>query len=142
MKNRIAVINGPNLNLIGTREPEIYGAQSLDAFLEALKARFLEVAFTFFQSNVEGELINALHECRTSADGVILNAGAYTHTSIALADAVAAVGLPVVEVHISNVYAREDFRKHSFIAAKCTGSISGLGLEGYALAVAYLMSDR
>lgn len=142
MKKRIAIINGPNLNLIGTREPEIYGAQSLDAFLEALKARFLEVAFTFFQSNVEGELINALHECRTSADGVILNAGAYTHTSIALADAVAAVGLPVVEVHISNVYAREDFRKHSFIAAKCTGSISGLGLEGYALAVAYLMSDR
>jgi len=138
MKKRIAIINGPNLNLIGTREPAVYGTQSLDAFLEGLKGRFPEVSFTFFQSNVEGELINALHECRTSADGVILNAGAYTHTSIALADAVAAIGLPVVEVHISNVYAREDFRKHSFIAAKCVGSISGLGLEGYALAVRYL----
>lgn len=138
MKKRIAIINGPNLNLIGTREPAVYGTQSLDGFLEGLKERFPEVAFTFFQSNVEGELINALHECRTSADGVILNAGAYTHTSIALADAVAAIGLPVVEVHISNVYAREDFRKHSFIAAKCVGSISGLGLEGYALAVRYL----
>lgn len=142
MKKRIAIINGPNLNLIGTREPEVYGTQSLDEFLEGLKERFPEVAFTFFQSNVEGELINALHECRTSADGVILNAGAYTHTSIALADAVAAIGRPVVEVHISNVYAREDFRKHSFIAAKCVGSISGLGLEGYALAAIYLMSDR
>lgn len=142
MKKRIAIINGPNLNLIGTREPEVYGTQSLDEFLEGLKERFPEVAFTFFQSNVEGELINALHECRTSADGVILNAGAYTHTSIALADAVAASGRPVVEVHISNVYAREDFRKHSFIAAKCVGSISGLGLEGYALAAIYLMSDR
>lgn len=142
MKKRIAIINGPNLNLIGTREPEVYGTQSLDEFLETLKARFPDVAFTFFQSNVEGELINALHECRTSADGVILNAGAYTHTSIALADAVAAIGRPVVEVHISNVYAREDFRKHSFIAAKCVGSISGLGLEGYALAAIYLMSDR
>lgn len=142
MKKRITIINGPNLNLIGTREPEIYGTQSLDAYLEGLKSRFQEVGFTFFQSNVEGELINALHRARTEADGVVLNAGAYTHTSIAIADAVAAIGIPVVEVHISNVYAREDYRRQSFIAAKCVGSIAGLGLHGYELATRFLMGDE
>lgn len=141
MKKRITIINGPNLNLIGTREPAVYGSESLNDFLEKMKSRFPEAALTFFQSNVEGELINALHACRESADGIVLNAGAYTHTSIAIADAVAAIGLTVVEVHISNVYAREDYRKHSFTAAKCTGSISGLGLEGYALAVRFLIGD-
>jgi 3-dehydroquinate dehydratase-2 len=134
---QITIINGPNLNLLGTREPDVYGNQPFDDYLVTLRAHFPAVAITHYQSNVEGELINHLHSCIGKAQGIILNAGAYTHTSIALADAVAAIGIPVVEVHISNVLAREDFRKTSFIAAKCIGSISGLGLNGYALAVAH-----
>jgi 3-dehydroquinate dehydratase-2 len=139
---RIAIINGPNLNLLGTREPAIYGTQTFDAYLLQLRERFANVELEYFQSNIEGELINYMHSCMGNTGGIVLNAGAYTHTSIALADAVAAVGIPVVEVHISNVLAREDYRKTSFIAAKCKGSISGLGLEGYALAVQYLMGDK
>jgi 3-dehydroquinate dehydratase-2 len=135
----LAIINGPNLNLLGTRETGIYGSQPFDAFFELLKQRFPKAQLSFFQSNVEGELINHLHSCRGRMQGVIINAAGYSHTSIALGDAIAAIGLPVVEVHISNVLAREDYRKTSFIAAKCKGSISGLGLEGYALAVQYFI---
>jgi 3-dehydroquinate dehydratase II len=137
---RIAIINGPNLNLLGTREPEVYGHENFEDFLTTLDARFPSVEITYHQSNIEGELINFLHGCMEGIDGVVLNAGGYTHTSIALADAVAAIGIPVIEVHISNVLAREDYRKTSFIAAKCKGSISGLGLDGYALAIQYFLS--
>ena len=133
----LAIINGPNLNLLGTRETDIYGVQPFDIFLASLRERFPDVAITAYQSNVEGELINYLHACRTSVQAVIINAAGYSHTSVALGDAIAAIGLPVVEVHISNVLAREEYRKTSFIAARCRGSISGLGLEGYALAVQY-----
>jgi len=133
----LAIVNGPNLNLLGIREPHIYGHQNFDQYLAQLKERFPLVAIDYYQSNVEGELINYLHSCMGNVQGIILNAGAYSHTSIALADAVSAIGIPVVEVHISNVLAREDYRKTSFIAAKCAGSISGLGMEGYALAVMY-----
>ncbi len=135
----IAVINGPNLNLIGTREPEVYGSISMNEYLEALKNEFSDISFHFYQSNVEGELINYLQECDGKISGIILNAGAYTHTSIAIGDAIAAIKTPVVEVHISNVYAREDFRKNSFIASKCVGSITGLGLDGYRLAVLHFL---
>jgi 3-dehydroquinate dehydratase-2 len=135
----LAIINGPNLNLIGTREPEIYGNQSLDDYLKHLTAKYHEIKFSLYQSNVEGELINFLQQCRGRVDGIILNAGAYTHTSIAIADAIAAIEIPTVEVHISNVLAREDFRKTSFIASRCVGSISGLGLKGYDLAVQYFL---
>lgn len=137
----IAIINGPNLNLLGTREPEIYGRLSFDAYLETLRQRFSRVEISHFQSNVEGEIINLLHSCIGRVQGIILNGGAYTHTSIAIADAVAAIGVPVVEVHISNVLAREEYRKTSFVSAKCVGSISGLGMDGYALAVQYFI-DR
>jgi len=135
----IAIVNGPNLNLLGTREPEIYGHQSFEHYFKQLAERFPLVQIHCYQSNVEGELINYLHSCMGKAQGVILNAGAYTHTSIAIADAVSAIGIPVVEVHISNVLAREDYRKTSFIASKCVGSISGLGIDGYALALQYFI---
>ncbi len=132
---QIAIINGPNLNLLGTREPHIYGTQTFDDYLLLLGNRFPDVTFHYYQSNVEGELINHLHSCMGKVHGVVLNAGAYTHTSIAIADAVTAIGIPVIELHISNVLAREDYRKTSFIATKCIGSICGLGMNGYALAV-------
>lgn len=134
----IAIVNGPNLNLLGTREPHIYGSETFNDFFAGLKGRFASLQLEYYQSNVEGELINYLQGCMGKVQGIVLNAGAYTHTSIAIADTVSAIGIPVVEVHISNVLAREDYRKTSFIAAKCKGSISGLGLEGYALAVQYL----
>ncbi len=134
---KILILNGPNLNLLGEREPAIYGAQSFEDYLEILKADFPDITFVYRQSNVEGELINRLHEYRHAVQGVVLNAGAYTHTSIALADAVAAIPVPVIEVHLSNVAAREDFRKTSCIAAHCIGSISGFGLESYRLALSY-----
>jgi len=135
----LAIANGPNLNLLGSREPHIYGNQSFEHYYNQLTDRFPIVDITCYQSNVEGELINYLHSCRGKMHGIILNAGAYTHTSIALADAIGAIEIPVVEVHISNVLAREDYRKTSFIAAKCVGSISGLGMEGYALAIQYFI---
>ena len=136
----IAIINGPNLNLLGTRETEIYGDRPFEEFFEELRRRFPRVVLSCFQSNVEGELINAMQCCRLSASGIIINAAGYSHTSVALGDVIAAINLPVVEVHISNVLAREEYRKTSFIAAKCKGSISGLGLEGYALAVQYFVA--
>ena len=135
----LAIVNGPNLNLLGTREPEIYGHESLDHVFSQLRERFSLVDFHCYQSNVEGELINFLHGCMGRVQGIILNAGAYTHTSIAIADAVSAINIPVVEVHISNVLAREEYRKTSYIASKCVGSISGLGIDGYALAVRYFI---
>ncbi|MBC7554831.1 MAG: type II 3-dehydroquinate dehydratase [Taibaiella sp.] len=137
---RLTIINGPNLNLLGTREPGIYGSQSFTDYLAGLRREFPEVAITYYQSNIEGELINHLHSCMGNADGIVLNAGGYTHTSIALADAIAAIGVPVIEVHISNVFAREEYRKTSFIASKCRGSISGLGMNGYALAVRHFIT--
>jgi 3-dehydroquinate dehydratase-2 len=135
----VAIINGPNLNLLGTREPHIYGHQSFETFFKELKQRYPHVALTYFQSNVEGELINHLHSCIHKQQAIILNAGAYTHTSIAIADAVSAIKIPVIEVHISNVLAREDYRKTSFIAEKSLGSICGLGLQGYELALRYFI---
>ena len=137
----IAIVNGPNLNLLGVREPHIYGNQTFDHYMLQLKERFPLVQLHCYQSNVEGELINYLHGCMGTKHGIIINAGAYTHTSIALADAISSIGVPVVEVHISNVLAREEYRKTSFIASKCVGSISGLGMDGYALAVQYFV-DR
>jgi 3-dehydroquinate dehydratase-2 len=129
------IINGPNLNLLGKREPGTYGNMSFESYLTELKSKFPADEINYFQSNVEGELINKLHEVGFAYDGIILNAGAYTHTSIALADAVAAIKTPVIEVHISNIFAREDYRHVSFVGAKCKGSISGFGLRGYEMAV-------
>lgn len=132
---QLLIINGPNLNLLGKREPEIYGNTSFEAYLTTLKKDFPTIKLTYFQSNVEGEIINKLHEVGFSFDGIILNAGAYTHTSLAIADAVAAIKTPVVEVHISNVYAREKIRHHSYISQHCAGVIVGFGLFSYQLAI-------
>jgi 3-dehydroquinate dehydratase-2 len=132
---KIAIINGPNLNLLGTREKNIYGDQSFEAYLEELKQNFPSVTLSYFQSNVEGELIDKLHAVSCDHDGIILNAGAYTHTSLAIADAVAGINTPVVEVHISNIFAREDYRHVSYLGKHCKGSISGFGLKGYELAL-------
>ena len=129
--------NGPNLNLFGTREPSIYGAESFDDFFNRISAQF-EVELTYFQSNVEGELINELQ--RSGYDGFILNAGGYTHTSVAIRDCIAAISIPVVEVHISNIHARETFRNESLLAPVCKGSIIGLGLEGYSLAIRFFLN--
>lgn len=136
---KILIINGPNLNLLGKREPEIYGNRTFEQFLEELRAGFPETEIEYFQSNHEGALIDRIHEAGFSADGIVLNAGAFTHTSIALADAIAAVTAPVIEVHISNVHKREAFRHHSCLAPNCVGSIVGLGLEGYKLALMYFL---
>lgn len=133
----IIIINGPNLNLLGKREPDVYGNTSFEDYFLQLKTQFKEVNFSYFQSNVEGELINKLHEVGFSIDGIIMNAGAYTHTSIGIADAIAGITSPVVEVHISNVYAREEFRHQSLMAKNCVGVIAGLGLKSYELAVYY-----
>jgi 3-dehydroquinate dehydratase-2 len=132
---KIAIINGPNLNLLGQRETGVYGDKAFDVYLAELKQRFPALQITYYQSNIEGELINKLHELGFSYDGIILNAGAYTHTSIAIADAIAGINAPVVEVHISNIFAREDFRHVSYIGRQCAGSISGFGLKGYELAL-------
>ena len=137
---KIAIINGPNLNLLGTREPEIYGDKPFEVFLEELKSKYPHIHFTYFQSNVEGELINELQRVGFSYDGIILNPGGYTHTSVAIGDAVATITAPVLEVHISNTHAREDFRKLSYVSGKATGSIFGLGLKGYELAVEWFLS--
>ncbi len=135
---KIQIINGPNLNLLGKREPSVYGQKGFDDFLPELKKRFGDCEIQYYQSNVEGEIINKLHEVGFSFDGIILNAGAYTHTSVAIHDAIAAIKTPVVEVHISNVYAREEFRHKSLITSKCAGLITGFGLEGYAMAIGFL----
>jgi 3-dehydroquinate dehydratase-2 len=132
---KIQIINGPNLNLLGIREKSIYGNTDFETYLAALKQRYSEVDITYYQSNVEGEIINKLHEVGFSYDGIILNAGAYTHTSIAIADAIAGINTAVVEVHISNVYKREEFRHTSMLAASCRGVIAGFGMESYRLAL-------
>jgi 3-dehydroquinate dehydratase-2 len=135
-QKKIIILNGPNLNLLGTREPEIYGNQTFDQFLKILQSKFeTEVEISYFQSNEEGILINKLHEVGFTWDGIIINAGAYTHTSIAIADAIAAITSPVIEVHISNVHARESFRAHSYLSPKCQGIIVGFGLKSYELAI-------
>lgn len=136
---KIAIINGPNLNLLGKREPEVYGNSSFDSYMDELKKEFPSVNFFYFQSNIEGELIDKIQEYGFSADGIIINPGGYTHTSVAIGDAIAAVKAPVVEVHISNIFAREAFRQISHVSAKAAGTISGLGLQGYKLAVIYLL---
>lgn len=134
---KIAIINGPNLNLLGTREPTVYGSQTFEQYFETLKQQFPSVEFNYYQSNVEGELINELQRVGFSYNGIIINPGGYTHTSVAIGDAIASITTPVIEVHISNVHAREDFRKISHVSAKAKGTICGLGLKGYALAVQY-----
>lgn len=130
----ITIINGPNLNLLGKREPGVYGSQPFDDYLESLISHYPDIHFTYYQSNVEGEIINKIHEFGFQTDGIILNAGAYTHTSLAIADAIRAVTSPVVEVHISNVHKREPFRRHSFLSSACIGVILGFGLDSYRLA--------
>lgn len=132
---KIIIINGPNLNLLGRREPEIYGAHSFDDYFKELQNKFSDVDLSYFQSNIEGEIIDKLHEVGFSYDGVILNAAAYTHTSVGIGDAVKAIETPVVEVHISNVHDREEFRHQSFIAANAKGVIVGFGLKSYDLAI-------
>ena len=132
---KIMIINGPNLNLLGKREPDVYGSVSFDEYITELREKNAGDDIHYFQSNVEGELINKLHESGFSFDGIIINAGAYTHTSVAIADAVAAITAPVVEVHISNIFAREDYRHVSYLGRHCVGSISGFGLKSYEMAV-------
>ena len=137
---KIAIINGPNLNLLGKREPEVYGNKSFDTFYEDLQAKYPHIHFRYYQSNIEGELIDELQRVGFDHDGIILNPGGYTHTSVAIGDAIAAITAPVLEVHISNVHAREDFRRISHVSASASGSIVGLGLKGYELAVEWFMS--
>jgi 3-dehydroquinate dehydratase-2 len=139
---KIAIINGPNLNLLGKRETDIYGNMSFDKYMEELKAQYPQVSFHYYQSNVEGELVNEIQRIGFDYDGIILNPAAYTHTSVAIGDAIAAIKTPVVEVHISNVHAREDFRKLSHVSGKSVGSIFGLGLKGYELALQYLLARK
>lgn len=136
---KILIINGPNLNLLGTREPGIYGNQSFEDYFEALKSTYGDIELSYFQSNHEGELIDKLHEVGFDYDGVILNAGGLTHTSVALTDAISAIKTPVLEVHISNIHARESFRHHSMLTKNCVGIIAGLGLKGYALGIEYFI---
>jgi len=135
----IEIINGPNLNLTGRREPEVYGTTTMEQYLYGLRARFSEVEITYFQSNVEGELIDRIQKAGFEADGLIVNLGGYSHTSVALRDALLAVPAPKVEVHLSNIFAREDYRHHSFITSACRGMVCGLGLQGYALAIEALV---
>ena len=138
---RIEIINGPNLNLTGRREPEIYGSVTMEQYLDELRQSFPEVQIGYYQSNVEGEIINRIHEVGFSADGIIINAGGYSHTSVALHDALAAVPAPAIEVHLSNIFAREEYRHHSLLTSACRGIICGLGLKGYELAVNALLTD-
>lgn len=136
---KILILNGPNLNLLGVREPGIYGSNSFESYLPQLQAKFPEVEIEYYQSNIEGEMINKIHEVGFSYDGIVLNAGAYTHTSVALHDAIAAIKTPVIEVHISNVHQREEFRHHSYISSVASGIIIGFGLKGYEMAVDSLL---
>jgi 3-dehydroquinate dehydratase-2 len=138
---KIAIINGPNLNLLGKRETDIYGNTSFEKYFQQLQSLFPSVEFYYYQSNVEGELINEIQRVGFEYDGIVLNPGGYTHTSVALGDAIAAIKTPVIEVHISNVHAREEFRKISHVSAKCKGTIAGLGLKGYELAVKFFTDN-
>ncbi len=133
---KIAIINGPNLNLLGVREPTIYGNEGFETFLKTLREKYSDVEISYFQSNHEGAIIDELHQVGFDYDGIVLNAGAYTHTSIAIADAISAITTPVIEVHISNVHKREEFRHHSMISRVCKGVIAGFGLDSYRLAIA------
>ncbi|MBQ8056189.1 MAG: type II 3-dehydroquinate dehydratase [Paludibacteraceae bacterium] len=137
---KILILNGPNLNLLGKREPTIYGNSSFDTYFESLKKRYSNVELEYYQSNIEGEMINKIHEVGFSYDGIVLNAGAYTHTSLAIADAIKAISTPVIEVHISNVFSREPIRHQSYIAPVCKGSISGFGLDSYRLAIEAILN--
>lgn len=139
---KIAIINGPNLNLLGKREPGIYGSTSFEDYLVTLKSKYPQVEILYYQSNVEGELINELQRVGFEYDGIIMNPGGYTHTSVAIGDAIASIKTPVVEVHISNVHAREEFRKLSHVSGKSAGSIIGLGLKGYELALQFLIDAK
>lgn len=139
---KIIIINGPNLNLLGKREPEIYGSILFEDYFQQLQSSFPQVELSYFQSNVEGELINKIHEVGFSYDAILLNAGGYTHTSIAISDAIAGVKTPVLEIHISNIYKREEFRHKSIISKQCVGMISGLGLKGYELGVLYFLNSQ
>ena len=139
----ITIINGPNLNLLGVREPGIYGSRGFDSYLEELRKLYPQVDIAYFQSNHEGDIIDKLHEVGFGAtDGVVLNAGAYTHTSLAIADAISSINAPVIEVHISNVHAREEVRHHSMISGVCRGVIAGFGLDSYRLALEHLLNSR
>lgn len=136
---KILILNGPNLNLLGKREPGVYGNQSFEDYFQTLKSTFPDTELHYFQSNHEGALIDKIHETGFSFDGIIINAGGYTHTSVALADALSAVTTPAVEVHISNIHARESFRHHSYLTSRCKGMICGLGLKGYELAIRFFL---
>jgi 3-dehydroquinate dehydratase-2 len=136
---KIQIINGPNLNLLGIREPGVYGSMGFEEYLAILKEKYGDIEISYYQSNVEGELVNKLHETGFSFDGIILNGGAYTHTSIAIADAIAGINTPVIEVHISNIYAREEYRHVSLTGKNCRGVLTGFGLDGYRLAIESLI---
>jgi 3-dehydroquinate dehydratase II len=139
---KICIINGPNLNLLGKREPEIYGSTSFEGFFETLKIKYADLELSYFQSNIEGEIIDKLHEIGFDYDAILLNAGGYTHTSVAISDAIAGISTPVLEVHISNIYKREEFRHKSIISKECVGMISGLGLQGYTLGIQYFIDKN
>ena len=139
---KILIVNGPNLNLLGKRETSIYGNESFETFFGKLENRFPDTELHYYQSNVEGEIINKLHEVGFTFDGIVLNAGAYTHTSVAIHDAIGAITTAVIEVHISNVYSREEFRHKSLITSKCIGLLTGFGMEGYAMAISFFLSRR
>ena len=139
---KIAIINGPNLNLLGKREPSVYGNTSFETYFEQLQLKFPSIDLVYFQSNVEGELIDALQLPGFDSAGIIINPGGYTHTSVAIGDAIAGITAPVIEVHISNIHAREDFRKISHVSAKAVGTIAGLGLSGYTLAIDWLINHK
>lgn len=136
---KIQIINGPNLNLLGIREPGVYGSRSFEEYFKELKEKYKEIELAYFQSNVEGELINKLHETGFTYDGIVINAGGYTHTSVAIADAIAAIKTPVIEVHISNIYAREEYRHISLTGKNCKGVLTGFGMDGYRLAIESLL---
>jgi len=138
---KIQIINGPNLNLLGIREKSIYGDTGFETYLSSLRERYANIDVQYYQSNIEGEIINKLHEIGFKYDGIVLNAGAYTHTSVAIADAIAAINSPVIEVHISNVYKREEFRHTSLLAANCKGVIAGFGMDSYRLAIEALLTS-
>ena len=137
---KIAIVNGPNLNLLGTREPEVYGSQTFEQYLVSLERQYPDISFSYFQSNIEGELVGELQRAGFDHDGIVLNPAGYTHTSVAIGDAIAAIPAPVIEVHISNVHAREEFRRISHVSAKCRGTIAGLGLRGYELAITFFLN--
>ncbi len=141
-EKKIAIINGPNLNLVGKRETELYGNESFESYLTKLKSTFPEVEMIYAQSNVEGELINLIQRYGYETEGIVLNAGGYSHTSVAIADAVAAVPADVIEVHLTNIHARENWRHHSLVGSRCRGIIAGLGLKGYELAVRFLLDQN